>query len=119
MPPADERPGNMSTNDYLGTLAPKLLAMQELRQHPFAPRSSQEYQAQDSMSVQEPPRMQGVYRLRKLLATEWDPRQRLELETALNKLLGVSITRPFQNGDHHGWHGACIRSMVPPTRSPC
>jgi hypothetical protein len=89
VPPADERPGNMDPSEYL-TLAPKLLALQQLRQHPFKPHASAEYKTKGGLPANAPPRMEGMARLQEMLKSEWKPQQRVDLEGALDLLKKVS-----------------------------
>lgn len=90
VPPADERPGNMDPSEYLSTLAPKLLALQQLRQEPFAPHASKEYKTKGGLAPSMPPRMEGLARLQEMLKSQWEPQQRVELEGALSLLMTVS-----------------------------
>jgi hypothetical protein len=90
VPPADERPGNMDPSEYLVTLAPKLLALQHLRQEPFKPHTFAEYKTKGGLPTNRPPRMEGMARLQEMLKREWEPQQRLNLKGALELLKMVS-----------------------------
>lgn len=100
MPPADERPGNMSPSEYSSTLAPSLLRLQGLRQQPFAPRCG------DLYMQWEPNHTAGLKKLQRLVAhLACQPHQRLELENVLNQLHWVSHegrTQPCEQASSGG-----------------
>lgn len=107
VPAADERPGDMGTSEYLSTLAPKLLRLQNLRQHPFAPRDAGAYMQW------EPSQTEGLKKLQQLV-THWpcEPRQRLELEAVLNQLHWVGSCKALhraaaQHTQCAAWQAAC------------